>query len=151
MTTHNRIPGNSVEEKEAYILANCVLLSIQNYTLTEYDDCLEDFIHNFLAVYNRQYKTITVDNKQEQTRAGAHRSLIDIFMICKYYFPSCTLKNVIKGLYALNNSLCSQICNTINRRVYELEITQGRLWRSHLEDIDEFNYTEQDYLNILNN
>lgn len=150
MTTQNRIPGNSVEEKEAYILRHCSPLAIQNYTLTKYDDCVEDFIHNFLVIHNRAHKTITIDNKAEQTRPAAHRSLIDIFMICKYYFPSCTLREVIKGLYSMDNMLCSQICSTIHRRVYELEITQGRIWVHHLDDRDEFNYTKQDYLNILN-
>jgi len=151
MTTQNKIPGDSVEEKEAYILSNSLPLELLNYSLTIYDDCLEDFIHNFLAVHNKDYKTITTDDKHEQTRAGAHRSLIDIFMICKYYFPNCTLREVIKGLYSLQSTLCSQVCTTINRRVYELEVTQSRLWQNHLDDKDEFGYTLDDYLEILKN
>lgn len=151
MTTNNRIPFNTIEEKENYILNHSDPIYLENYSLTPYDDCLEDFIHNLLTVHNRTHRTLYLNNKTVQTRDRAHRSLIDIFLICRYYFPGCTLKEVIKGLYALNSTLCSQICTTINRRVYELEVTQGRLWKNHLNDRDEFGYTEQDYLNILNN
>ena len=152
MTTTNRIPGTNVEDKEKYILANSDILALQGYTLTEFDDCLEDFIHNFLTVYNKTYKTVYQNNKKDQTRIGAHRSLIDIFLICKYYFPNCTLKEVIKGLYNLGiDNLCYQICNTINRRVYELVVTQSKLWQTQTTDSDEFGWQTSDYLTILNN
>lgn len=152
MTTNDRIPGTTIEEKEQYILSKAPLLSLSGYSLTENDDCLEDFIHNLLAVYNRNFETINAATKAKHTRIGAHRSLVDIFCICKYYFPSCTLKEVIKGLYILGNeTICSQICSTIYRRVYELRVTQSQLWRNHLTDRDEFGYTEENYLTILNN
>lgn len=155
-TTGVRVPGTTLEEKESHILTNLNLLCLIDYTLTEYDNCVEDFIHNFLVVYNRKYKTgvvnknIEVLEKPVATNALKHRSLIDIFLISKYYFPECTLKQCIKGLYSLNDSLCTQICSTIHRRVYEIRITQSDLWKRHLADHDELGYNTNYYLTILN-
>lgn len=156
MTTNDRVRGNTVEEKEQFILANSRPLCLDGYSLTEYDDSLEDFIHNLLAVYNKKYQTVVAGivegTKPQLTRPGAHRSIIDIFLLSKYYFPDCTLRTVIKALYSLgDDNICTQICGTIYRRVYELRVTQTGRWRTELNRSDELGYILEDYKTILNN
>ena len=117
-TTLKKCPGVTWKIREKNILKVCKPLVIKGFSLTEYDDCLEDFIHNFLVRYNAQYETTTLDTMNgSQCAPRRLRSLIDIFLICKHYFPECSLEEVKDALHA-NEALSSQVCSTVRRRVY---------------------------------
>lgn len=83
---------------------------------------LKEFLINFFTEYNNEYQTIYKDTKELQTDVGKRRSLGDIFLICKYYYPDVTLKEVVKILY---NDLFADIerfrssaCSMIKKRVF---------------------------------
>ncbi len=140
ISTVHKVLGNTIEEKEMYVLDNCEPMALKNYSLTEFDDCLEDFLHNFLMVYNKKYDTIIVKDLPSITKVtnpGRHRSLTEMFLICRHYFPNCTLKEVKDSLYKLD--IGSQICSTIQRRVYELKVNGWN--ENHSDQADELGYT----------
>ena len=143
-TTSNKCPGKTWEEREKLILAKCKPLAIREFSLTEFDDTLEDFIHNFLARYNGKYTTAEITEKgisgTTQCSYGKLRSLIDIFLICKHYFPECTLKEVKTALYANLGVLSSHVCGTIRRRVYWIHLGSNGIL-NHSDLIDEFGLT----------
>lgn len=97
---------------------------------------LESFLIRFFESYNKERETIYVDDEEVQTDinngAGRRRSLGDIYMICKYYYPQCTLREVLTLLYrtlpqhfgnagGFRTSKCSQI----RKRVWYLSPGQA--------------------------
>jgi hypothetical protein len=139
-TTKNRCTKTTWAKREAEILSKCKPLVIKNFSLTEYDDTLEDFIHNYLVNYNYKFTTAELNSLDtEQCSSGRLRSLIDIFLICKHYFSSCTLEEVKIALYKNYDLLSTQVCSTVHRRVYWLKF--GTHTKNHLGDLDEFGLT----------
>ena len=157
-TTGNKVPGNTLEEKEVSILRYETPLRLDNFLLSENDDCIEDFVYNFLVSYNQKHKTVVVDlnpaSPREFTGLAKHRSIIDIFLITKYYFPQTTLKDVIKALWTHEENLCRQICSTIHRRVYECKgLARYTTTWINANDFghDELGYTADELKNIAKN
>ncbi len=70
-------------------------------TKKERSESLQTFLEKFFDVWNEEKNTIFADNREVQTPCGKRRSLGDIFMICRYYYPTCTLGEVVKLLYAI--------------------------------------------------
>lgn len=85
---------------------------------------LKDFLIKFFETYNGEKNTIYVESKRVQTQTGRKRSLGDIYFICKYYFPDCTLKQVLTLLYTTlpahygARGFRTSYCNVINKRVW---------------------------------
>lgn len=145
-TTNNRCPGKTWEEKEKYIISNTKPLIIKDFSLTEYDDTLEDFIHNYLFLYNNKYITVPIYNMDQiQCTVGKLRSLIDIYSICRHYFTGCTLREVKDALYSNRSILSSQVCNTINRRVYWIKLPHAVI--RHEDQKDELGFTINELIN----
>lgn len=158
--TTNRLISKNLEDKEKEILQREPLLAFgADFILSENDDNVEDFVYNVMVSYKDRYTTHVVDpdtllrKPQVHTNVGRHRSLVDLFLLCRYYFPNCTLLQVIKGLYYLNsiNVLGYQTCCTVNRRVYECKIKYPAFNLSNPSDYDELNLKVTDYINIFNN
>ena len=155
-TTNRRVPGTTVEEKEAYILQNEPLLRLRHFSLSENDDCIEDFLHNFIVSYNRKHATITVSKDISlqtsitvSSSAARHRSLTDMFLITKYYFPEATLREVIHYFWKMGENIEYQTCGTVNRRVYEHKMVYlGGFARHDANGLDELGYTIQQLKNI---
>lgn len=89
----------------------------------------DTFMSKF-AERNAQNSTIWSDTKICQTTSGRRRSLGDIFMICRYYYPTITLAEVLTQLYA---KFGSSICSTIHKRVFYIR-------NGHDIGTDEYNY-----------
>lgn len=86
-------------------------------------DTLQEFLVKFFTNWNVNRATLYVDNDEIQTGLNKRRSLGDIFMICKYYFPNCTLREVAKLLYitlpdTITTGFRSSYCHTIHKRVW---------------------------------
>lgn len=84
---------------------------------------LEEFLIRFFKRDNNEKNTIYVDDKTVYTTPGRRRSLGDIFKICKYYFPQCTLHQVLVLLYTtlptrLTGGFRTSYCSTIHKRVW---------------------------------
>jgi hypothetical protein len=85
------------------------------------EQSLESFLTNFLRVYNKKYIT-TYINGHVQCNSGKRRSLGDIYMICKNYYPECTLHEVIGLLYVVLPAQMKDLgvirCETIEKKVW---------------------------------
>lgn len=93
----------------------------------------QDFIYNFLRDYSFYYQTMF--NNNIICDSGRRRSLGDIYLITKHYYPDITLETVLKELLYLvkGNIISVQKCSTIGRHVY----TYGRGYNGKSE-ISEF-------------
>lgn len=86
-------------------------------------ESLEEFLADFFKKWNNEKITIYTENSKEQTDVAKRRSLGDIFKICKYYYPKCTLQEVTHILYhvlptTINPGFRSSFCNQIKKRVF---------------------------------
>ena len=85
-------------------------------------DSFEQFVTKFFTTYNRLFNTIYVDDKEVDTVTEKRRSIGDIYMICKYYYPEVTLERLLAFLYTvLPEELAgfrSSYCGTILKRVW---------------------------------
>lgn len=150
-TTKNRGTRTSLKEFQKDLLQEGLLRLRPFYKKTLKGVSLEDFIKQFLNDHNcnDEIETIFVDSEEYQCDSGLRRSGGDIFRICKYYYPKCTLEEVLTILDRLvsteaqigDNSdetgfIKSNICREINKRVFigfECPTT------SHYKEKDEFN------------
>lgn len=132
------IAGNTLRELEtAYIrgivrpirIADSTEFTTGNRIARTRRESIEDFLTKFFKNWNENRNTIYTDDNSVQTEMGKRRSLGDIFAICRYYYPTCTLKEVAKALYVtLNETITdgyrSSYCNTINKRVFYYDNTK---------------------------
>lgn len=112
-------------------------------------ETLREFIIRFFNEWNNDKNTIYKDNREVQTEAGRRRSLGDIFMICRYYYQNCTLREVVEILYRGNlqndiEGFRTSYCSIIHKRVWysNPELGYG-IYNSNA--IDEFGFTYNQY------
>jgi hypothetical protein len=91
--------------------------------LKKRSETLQLFLVRFFTRWNHENDTIFVDTHKVQTAAGKRRSISDIYKICKYYYPACTLRQVKEMLYGgLTGDdiprFRTSYCHTINKRVW---------------------------------
>lgn len=80
---------------------------------------LDSFILDFMIDYNTRFDTY--DNLGWYIcGAGRRRSLGDIYLICKGYYPDCTIEDVFKILIRMleDGTINGSYCNTINKFVF---------------------------------
>jgi len=107
------------------------LLKFDGYN-HDHNISLQDFIKNFI-ILNREYHTITNNpvSNHYQCMFRKNRSLGDIFLITKYYFPNITL---IEVRTALLNTFKTMYCSGIEKIVYINDIdTYSQYLTSHPE------------------
>lgn len=86
-------------------------------------ETLREFLVLFFTEWNNEKNTIYVDNKEVQTDTKRRRSLGDIYMICKYYYPDTDLEAVLHELLIglrehFPTGFRTSYCNTIFKRVW---------------------------------
>lgn len=105
-------------------------------------ETLQEFLIKFFTRWNpegvkadpeKRKDTIFTDNKEVQTEAGKRRSLGDIYMICKYYYPDMTLEELLHELYIslpnhFEQGYRTSYCNTIKKRVWYFDETRKNLF-----------------------
>lgn len=107
---------------------------------------LKEFLINFFIDYNRNNHTFFVKGMYTQTTLAKRRSIGDIFLICKHYYPDCRLHEV---LYLLHKVLPSEIdlytwhCCNIQKRVWFINKTNTRVGDESYKD--EYGYKYRDY------
>lgn len=131
-------------------------------TLKVRKETLAVFINKFFTEWNGnnevddeqgEYKnTIYVDNHEVQTDWGRRRSLGDIFMICRYYYPACTLREVLQILTTIvsRDHFRTSWCNTIRKKVWYYNPNDSNATLNQ-EKQDEYGYTWSQYLQALRN
>lgn len=91
-------------------------------TKKERKESLRDFLVKFFTEWNDNKNTVYVDTREVQTDTGRRRSLGDIYMICKYYYPKITLEEVLRELLieldnyfesGFRTSYCFNICKRV--------------------------------------
>lgn len=103
-------------------------------------ESLQEFLERFFEQWNNDRNTIYCDDSSVQTDMGRRRSLGDIYMICKYYYPNCTLNEVLNLLInvlpeSMHDGFRSSYCSTIHKRVW---------YFNEDEDTEVFNKTTTD-------
>lgn len=78
-------------------------LELQDFVLTE--ERFEDFISNFIKKYNLKYYTISREGEkvEEITGLDKNRSVEEVFVLTKFYFPKVTLSEYLDFLIAYSN------------------------------------------------
>lgn len=122
-------------------------------TLRKRKETLQEFLTIFFEEWNLDKDTIYVATQDVQTIAGKRRSLGDIYMICKYYYPKVTLEEIIRILYTVLptalRGFCSCKCSQIQKRVWFYE--EGRTNNDSQKDAaDEYSHTMHYYRDKLN-
>lgn len=133
---------NPFEELETKIL-KLTPIRLAKFFKKDLPNTLEEFLQNFFVTYNNDHPTIYVESKREQTSVGRRRSLGDIFLICKYYYPSCNLNDVVKILFkSFPDKFAgfrSSYCHTINKRVFYYSQGAGQLFQDVKDEYDNVN------------
>lgn len=89
----------------------------------------EQFLIRFFKEWNEDKDTIYADDKSVQTVAGKRRSLGDIFLIMKYYYPTITVKEVMNLLVnalprKINDGFRSSWCNQTSKKMFYYDTEQ---------------------------
>lgn len=86
-----------------------------------YDTNSREFIYNFIHTYNLKFDTKYVDNKEAfQCSYGRRRSLGDIYLITKNYYPEITIEEVLTHLidFAEKGWIAGMHCGQIHKYVF---------------------------------
>lgn len=86
-------------------------------------ESLQEFLVKFLTDWNNKKPTVYVSSGRTQTPPRKRRSLGDIFLICKYYYPNLKLEDLIVELYVklpghFNKGYRSSYCFAMNKRTF---------------------------------
>ena len=95
----------------------------ENFLEIPKDITLQQFIKTLVRQYNYKYDTVFVKNEYStrvQCFSGKRRSLGDIYLICKHYYPNCKIEEVLSILINLlqNKQIYGSYCTTIHKYVF---------------------------------
>lgn len=122
---------------------------------------LQSFLEKFFMEYNKERNTIFVDETngrviQTDTNEGNGRlrSLSDIYMLCKYYYPDCTLKEVMTLIYKtlpkeMEKGFRTCYCKMTKQRVWYFNPKWGPTMVVNKDAVDEFGYVYAETLEKL--
>lgn len=125
------------------------------------NETLHEFLIKFFEKWNGEKDTIYVDNKQVQTKArsnyhqnkASRRSFGDIYMICKYYYPNVTVKDVLYELYVglrqhFTQGYRTSYCNYMGKRAFYYDEDMGNLEYDKTTN-DEYGHQYKYYMNLF--
>jgi len=113
--------GFDFEEVEKNLLKNNSLLYFKEFDKNTNKKTLKTFVSYFFNILSEKYETCWSNSiTWPQCEPSRYRSLTDLFLCCKYYYPECTLEQVALILWN-KKKLSSWICFYINQRVYILK------------------------------
>lgn len=112
-----------------------------------------EFLISFFTSWNCEKNTLYADDNTIQTGAAKRRSLGDIFMICKYYYPEITLAEVIYELYIalkehFGNGYRTSYCHMLNKRVWYFDADRKNLFYDKTK-YDEYGKPYRYYLSFF--
>lgn len=119
---------------------------------------VNEFLQYFFTIYNGE--CITVDKRGRITcKEGKRRSLVDLYRICKYYYPTVTLKEVKEALWNLPFGIDVFICPDIRRRVHRRNAgTWGSIaynnadefgWDYYCTNVKDSKYFNMNYKDVV--
>jgi len=143
--------GNSVMSSYDLSRINPQDLNIEGFKnlFKEYD---KKFILRFLRNMNNEYYTVNSKTNRVTCRLGARRSIRDIYLVVKYYFPEITFEQVLEDIVTLYNQdfINGSFCNDVRLYVfYTAQISFSRHSDKTLELSKELTF--KDLINYFNN
>lgn len=121
-------------------------------------ELLHDFLIKFFTEWVNERATVYVDTKEVQTKTkGQHktmrRSLGDIYMICKYYYPDIDLGDVVHELYinlpqSIQKGFRSSYCFALNKRTFYYDPDQANQVYNKTNN-DEYGHPYRWYLSFF--
>ena len=143
--------GNSVMSNYNLTRINPQDLNIKGFKhlFKEYD---KKFILRFLRNMNNEYYTVNSKTNRVTCRLGARRSIRDIYLIVKYYFPEITFEQVLEDIVRLYNEqfINGSFCYDVRLYVfYTDQISFARQSDKTLELSQELTF--KDLINYFNN
>ena len=101
--------------------------------------------------WNSTRQTIYTDDDSIQTDIKKRRSMGDIFMILKYYYPDITIKEVARLLYVdlfivIGEGMRSSNCSEISKRVWYYDVEEGGQFME-ARQLDEYGNSKTFYVN----
>lgn len=95
-------------------------------------ETLKEFIVKFFEEWNEEKDTILADKDKvgkTDTLAGCRRSIGDIYRICQYYYPRCTLNQIRKIVYTELfddiDGFRSSYCYATKKRMFYVDEDEG--------------------------
>lgn len=102
---------------------------------------VNEFLQYFFTVYNHECGTFTNKSKSRMhCDQGRRRSLLDLYRICKYYYPLTSIKQVKEALWNLPFGINVFICPDIRRRVHRRELPAQYQCSITYNNADEFGW-----------
>lgn len=143
--------GNSIMSHWNIDRINPQDLNIEGFKhlFKEYD---KKFILRFLRNMNNEYYTVNSKTNKVTCRLGARRSIKDIYLIVKYYFPEVTFKQVLEDIVYLfrEDFINGSFCNDV--RLYVFYTTQISFSRNSDRTLElSKKLTFKDLINYFNN
>ncbi len=143
--------GNSVMSSYNLSRINPQDLNIEGFKnlFKEYD---KKFILRFLRNMNNEYYTVDSKTNKVTCRLGARRSIKDIYLVVKYYFPEITFEQVLEDIVYLfrEDFINGSFCNDVRLYVfYPSVVSFSRNPEKILENSQEITF--KDLINYFNN
>ena len=143
--------GNSVMSHWDIDRINPQDLNIESFKhlFKKYD---RKFILRFLRNMNNEYYTVNSKTNRVTCRLSARRSIKDIYLIVKYYFPEITFEQVLEDIVYLfkENLINGSYCSNVRLYVfYTNEISFSRYSEKLLENSNDLTF--KDLINYFNN
>ena len=143
--------GNSVMSNYNLSKINPQDLNIEGFKhlFKEYD---KKFILRFLRNMNNEYYTVNSKTNRVTCRLGARRSIKDIYLVVKYYFPEITFEQVLEDIVSLYNEqfINGSFCNDVRFYVFYPEVVSYvRNPNKILENSNDLTF--KDLINYFNN
>ena len=101
---------------------------------------------------NDEYYTVNSKTNRVTCRLGARRSIKDIYLVVKYYFPEITFEQVLEDIVRLYNEqfINGSFCNDVRFYVFYPEVvSSARNPEKILENSQEITF--KDLINYFNN
>lgn len=106
----------------------------------------EYFIIAFFKKYNNEYNTVHFNNiEYDICDTHRRRSLHDIYLITKYYYPEITFIDIIKTIISLlkMNIICGSYCSTVKKYVfYTPSVSEHNNFNSFLEFTKDITFND---------
>lgn len=138
-----KVEVNKLDIIEKNIIDSSKKIRLEKFLRKDKGASLKIFLVMFFNKLNNEYNTIYYEDKKVQTPKGKRRSIADLFLISRYYFPKTKLKEVLEILYSFENSkevpnFRSSFCNQIKKRTFYKGSSSQQSEILQLEIKDEF-------------
>lgn len=114
--------------------------TIQRDTIRSLHYNVSEFLQYYITLYSHECNTINSKTNKPQCDYGRRRSLVDLYRVCKYYYPLTTLKEVKEALWTLPFGINVFICPDIRRRVHRRDIPRDLGTTITYNNADEFGW-----------